>query len=209
MESWVLKILEEYGYFGIFVLKMLENLFPPIPSEVILTIGGFMTTYTDLSIVGIIIFSTLGSVSGAAILYGIGLLIDIHKVEKVLDKWGYLLRLKREDFHRANAWFSKYGVWTVFFCRFIPVIRSLISIPAGMFRMNFVLFLLLTFLGTFIWNVTLVNVGSMVGDSWGNILSYNFIYSKVFYVILGIIIILLVVVYIKFKKKRSSKPSEN
>lgn len=208
MESWVIKIIEEYGYLGIFILKMLENLFPPIPSEVVLTFGGFMTTYSDLSMAGIITFSTLGSVSGAAILYGVGMLIKQEKIERFIDKWGYIIRLKKRDFYRANAWFAKYGVWAIFFCRFIPVVRSLISVPAGMFRLNFGLFLLLTGLGTFIWNITLVNVGSLLGNSWEEILHYLTDYAETLIVIACIILSVILWLFIVIKKKRSEKKAK-
>lgn len=199
MESWIASIMEDWGYFGIFFLIMVENLFPPIPSEVILTFGGFMTTKSDLSIFGVVIASTLGSVVGAVILYGIGLLLDVENLEKIVDKYGRVLRLTKKDIHKADAWFDNYGFWTVFFCRFIPLIRSLISIPAGMSNMKFWLFLLLTTLGTLIWNAVLVNVGAAVGDSWETIVHYMDIYSNIAYA--AIVIVFLLFVYIFLKKK--------
>lgn len=108
-----------------------------------------------------------------------------------MDRWGHILRLTREDIHKANAWFEKYGVWTVFFCRFIPLIRSLISLPAGMARMNFWVFLALTTVGTFIWNVVLVNIGAAVGDSWETIVGYMDIYSNIVYAVLAVLFIVL------------------
>lgn len=197
MESWITNIMEQFGYMGIFLLIMLENLFPPIPSEVILTFGGFMTTHTSLSIFGVVVTSTIGSVAGAIILYSIGLLIDLNKIEKVVEKWGYILRLSKEDIYKANDWFSKYGVWTVFFCRFIPLIRSLISLPAGMTHMNFGIFLVFTTLGTLIWNVVLVNIGAAVGGSWEKIVGYMDIYSNVVYVVLALLFTVLVVLFIR------------
>ena len=197
MESWITNIMEQFGYMGIFLLIMLENLFPPIPSEVILTFGGFMTTHTSLSIFGVVVTSTIGSVAGAIILYSIGLLIDLNKIEKVVEKWGYILRLSKEDIYKANDWFSKYGVWTVFFCRFIPLIRSLISLPAGMTHMNFGIFLVFTTLGTLIWNVVLVNIGAAVGGSWEKIVGYMDIYSNVVYVALALLFTVLIVLFIR------------
>ena len=167
MENWITSVMEQFGYIGVFFLIMLENLFPPIPSEVILTFGGFMTTQTDLTVFGVIVASTLGSVAGAIILYGIGAIVGIERIERFVDKWGKFLRLTSKDVHKANTWFEKYEVWTVFFCRFIPLIRSLISLPAGMAKMKFWIFLLLTTLGTLIWNMVLVNIGAAVGESWG------------------------------------------
>ncbi|QOY36459.1 DedA family protein [Anaerobacillus isosaccharinicus] len=199
MENLIIDIVERFGYVGIFLLIMLENIFPPIPSEVILTFGGFMTTTTNLSVLGVVTASTFGSVFGAVILYGIGSFINISKIEKFVDKWGYIFRLTKGDLNKANAWFLKYGVWTVFFCRFIPLIRSLISIPAGMVKMNFGLFLMFTTLGTIIWNFTLVLIGTLAGRSWATILSYMDLYSNILYVVMLIVLVLLVLMFIKKK----------
>lgn len=197
MENWITSIMEQFGYVGIFLLITLENLFPPIPSEVILTFGGFMTTYTNVHVFGVVVAATIGSVAGAIVLYGIGLLIGINRIEKIVEKWGHILRLSKKDVHKANEWFSKYGVWTVFFCRFIPLIRSLISLPAGMAHMNFGTFLVLTTLGTLIWNVVLVNIGAAVGGSWETIVYYMDIYSNLTYVVLALLFISFVVLFIR------------
>ncbi|WP_243355642.1 DedA family protein [Bacillus litorisediminis] len=203
MENWITDIMEQFGYWGILFLIALENVFPPIPSEVILTFGGVMTTQTDLTVAGVITFATLGSVGGAIILYGIGMLLDVERLEKIVDKWGHILRITKEDIHKADAWFDKYGVWTVFFCRLIPLIRSLISIPAGMSNMNFWLFLLFTTLGTLIWNIILVNLGAALGNSWETIVHYMDIYSNIVYALLAILFIAVVVLYIRKRRLRS------
>ncbi|MEK3907141.1 DedA family protein [Oceanobacillus sp. FSL W7-1309] len=202
MENWITSIMEQFGYIGIFLLIMIENLFPPIPSEVILTFGGFMTTHSNLTILGVVIAATIGSVVGAIVLYGVGFVINVDRIEKIVDRWGHILRLTREDIHKANAWFEKYGVWTVFFCRFIPLIRSLISLPAGMARMNFWVFLALTTVGTFIWNVVLVNIGAAVGDSWETIVGYMDIYSNIVYAVLAVLFIVLMWFFIKKRFKK-------
>lgn len=202
MENWITTVMEEFGYIGVFLLIMLENLFPPIPSEVILTFGGFMTTQTDLSVFGVVVASTIGSVVGAIILYGIGALVGIKRIERFVDRWGKVLRLTSKDIHKANSWFEKYDVWTVFFCRFIPLIRSLISLPAGLAKMNFFTFLLLTTLGTLIWNMVLVNIGAAVGESWETIVHYMDIYSNIAYAALAIIFIVVVIRFYQ-KKMRS------
>ncbi|MED1607862.1 DedA family protein [Cytobacillus kochii] len=199
MENWITSVMEQFGYVGIFLLIILENIFPPIPSEVILTFGGFMTTTTDLSVVGVVIASTLGSVGGAVVLYGVGLLIDIRKVERIVERWGHILRLTKKDIHKANGWFSTYGKWTVFFCRFIPLIRSLISLPAGMAHMNFLVFLILTTAGTLIWNIVLVLIGAAVGESWESVVGYMDMYS---YIVYGAIALVFIVIVMIFLKKR-------
>ncbi len=173
--------MEQFGYIGIFLMIALENVFPPIPSEVILPFGGFMTTYTDLTIPGVIIAATAGSVVGAIILYGIGLLLDVERLEKIVDRWGHILRVKKEDIHKADAWFDKYGYWTVLFCRMVPLIRSLISIPAGMSNMKFWVFLLFTTIGTLVWNIILVSIGALLGESWEDILEFMDLYSTIAY----------------------------
>ncbi|MFP7224528.1 DedA family protein [Priestia filamentosa] len=197
METWITNIMEQFGYMGIFLLITIENLFPPIPSEVILTFGGFMTTHTSLSVFGVIVASTIGSVVGAIVLYGIGLLIDVNRIEKIIEKWGGILRLTKKDVRKANEWFSKYGVWAVFFCRFIPLIRSLISLPAGMAHMNFGVFLILTTLGTLIWNFALVNIGAAVGGSWETIVGYMDIYSNIAYAVIALLFLVLVILFIR------------
>lgn len=200
MESWITSIMEQFGYFGIALLILLENVFPPIPSEVILTFGGFMTTKSELTIVGVVIASTIGSVVGAVVLYWIGRILNVDRLERIIEKWGKYLRLTKEDVRKADAWFDKYGPWTVFFCRFIPLIRSLISIPAGMSGMNQWLFLLLTTLGTLIWNLVLVIVGAKVGDNWHQIVNYMDVYSNFMYAIIAIGIIVFIIWFVKRKK---------
>lgn len=193
--------MEQFGYFGVAFLIMIENLFPPIPSEVILTFGGFMTTTTELNIPLMIVAATIGAVVGAAILYGLGTLLDVERLDKIVDKYGNILRITHADIHKADSWFDRYGFWTVFFCRFVPLIRSLISLPAGMANMNFGLFLLFTTVGTIIWNTVLIYLGAAVGSQWETIVHYMDIYSNIAYVILGIIGIAVIIWYIRKRKQ--------
>ncbi|GBF74230.1 alkaline phosphatase [Paenibacillus sp. 598K] len=204
MEQWITQFMEQYGYWGILLMIAVENLFPPIPSEVILTFGGFMTTNTGMTVPGVIAFATAGSVGGAVILYGIGLLIDVERLERIVDRYGHILRIKREDIRRADAWFDNYGYWTVLFCRMVPLVRSLISIPAGMSNMRFGLFLLFTTIGTLAWNTILVLIGAALGDSWEQVLYYMDIYSNIVYAALAIGAIAIVVLYIRKRRKSQS-----
>lgn len=203
MESWITEFISEFGYIGVLLLIMLENIFPPIPSEVILTFGGFMTTYSNVTVVGIIVAATIGSVVGAMILYSIGLMIDVGRLEKIVDRWGKYLRLRRRDIQRAAAWFEKYGPWAVFFCRLIPLVRSLISIPAGMAGMNFPLFILLTTLGSLLWNTILILIGVAVADNWQSIVAYMEVYSTIIYIFIGIGLITLTIRAFYFHRKRA------
>ena len=202
MESWITEVMNTYGYIGILLLIALENIFPPIPSEVILTFGGFMTTTSNMSIIGVIIVSTIGSIVGAIVLYGIGLLLDVNRLERIVDKWGHILRLTSKDIEKANAWFHKFGVWAVFLGRLVPLVRSLISIPAGMAHMNFWVFLLFTTLGSLIWNSILVSVGAAVGTSWSTIVGYMDTYSNVVLLLLVVFFVLFIILFIKNRRKQ-------
>jgi len=203
MENWVTDIMEQFGYIGVFLIMALENVFPPIPSEVILTFGGFMTTYTNLTAAGVIIAATAGAIAGAVILYGLGMLLEVERLERIVDRWGHILRVKKSDIHKAESWFDKYGYWTVFFCRMIPLIRSLISIPAGMAKMKFSLFLLFTTIGTLIWNVILVAIGAALGENWEDVLSYLEVYSNVAYVLIAVGTVLLILLFIIKRRKQN------
>ena len=203
MENWITQFMEQYGYLGVFLMIALENVFPPIPSEIILPFGGFMTTYTSMTVPGVVIASTAGSVVGAMILYGIGLLLDVERLEKIIDRFGHILRITKEDVHKADAWFDKYGIWTVLFCRMVPLIRSLISIPAGMSNMKFWLFIAFTTVGTLIWNIILVSVGAALGDNWDRITEFMDVYSNIAYAIIGLGIIIFLVYFFNKKRKKS------
>lgn len=197
MENWITNSIEQFGYWGIFLLIALENVFPPIPSEVILTFGGMSTNFTELTIPGVILSATAGSIVGAVILYKIGNLLDVDRLEKIVERWGHILQVKKKDIHRADHWFDKYGYWTVLICRIIPLIRSLISIPAGMSRLNFWLFLLFTTIGTLVWNVILVSVGAKFGESWEEVVQFMELYSNIIYVVIGVVLIAAVVYFVK------------
>ncbi|QTN00679.1 DedA family protein [Sediminibacillus dalangtanensis] len=204
MESWLIDIVDTFGYMGIMFLIACENIFPPIPSEVILSFGGFLTTTSDLTKIGVVLSATAGSVIGAIVLYIIGLQLDVSRLEKIVNRWGHVLRLKTSDLYKADQWFDKYGPWTVFFCRFVPLVRSLISIPAGMSNMNAVVFLLLTTVGTLIWNVVLVYVGASLGASWQEIVQTMEAYARVVYLLLVVLVILLAILFFR-KRKRHGK----
>lgn len=203
MQEIILSIMGKYGYIGVFLLIMIENVFPPIPSEIILLFGGFMTTYTKLSIFGMIVASTLGSLFGAIILYYIGKIFNKDRLKKIISgKLGKILRLKVSDIDNADNWFDNKGNKTVFFCRFIPLVRSLISIPAGMSEMPMFKFLLYTLFGSLIWNTVLIIVGSVVGENWTKIVGILDTYSHIVVIILFIIVV--VGVYL-FYIRRSNK----
>lgn len=198
MQNWIITIMNRFGYLGVAGLIGLENIFPPIPSEVILTFGGFMTTCTDLTFTGVVVSSTIGSLIGAILLYGIGWILSYDKLCRILSgKTGKILHLYPEDIDKAVSWFDKRGNYTVFFCRFIPIVRSLISIPAGCAKMKMLPFLLLTTAGSFIWNTVLVYLGALAGKSWSKIAGYMDTYSTIVLIILIIAVLSALYFFIK------------
>ena len=206
MQEMIIEIMNNFGYLGVFLLIAIENVFPPIPSEVILLFGGFMTTFSDMNIVGVIIASTLGSVLGAIILYYIGKILNKDRLKKIItSKPGKILRLKPEDIDKADEWFDTKGNKTVFFCRFVPIIRSLISIPAGMSEMPMKKFLLYTAAGSLIWNAALTIAGSIVGENWTNIVDIMDQYSHIILILLIIIFVIAVIIFYKKRKKSNAK----
>lgn len=185
MQAWIVAMMDQFGYLGIAGLIALENLFPPIPSEVILTFGGFMTTYTTMNVWLVIAAATAGSLVGAVILYGVGRFLEPKRLKALLSgRLGRLLRLSPDDIDKSIAWFQRRGSFTVFFCRFIPIIRSLISIPAGTAKMNMGSFLILTTIGSAIWNTVLVWLGAVAGASWNKIVVYMDTYTSVAVILL-------------------------
>lgn len=187
MRELVLELMGEYGNLAVFLLILVENLFPPIPSEVILTFGGVMTVCTDMTPVGVILFSTAGSLAGAVILYSVGRFLPDEVFRKLLcGQIGHLLHFRLEDVDLAKGWFRERGRSAVFLCRLIPIIRSLISIPAGIARMPFVPFLVFTAAGSLLWNTVLVYAGRIAGDSWEKVSAAFGVYSDLFLMIAGI-----------------------
>ncbi len=200
MKDWIFTFMEEHGYIGIMLVIALENLFPPIPSEIVLPFGGFMTTRTGLTVPGVVLASTLGSVIGAIILYSIGRIVNVDQLERFIGRWGHILRVSRKDVRTAEGWFIRYGNWTVFFCRLIPVVRSLISIPAGMARMGLASFILYSTMGTLVWNTILVSLGAFLGASWEEVLQYVEVYKNIFYLLFGVSFLAAAVWYIKRRR---------
>lgn len=204
MQSFLEEVINQFGYWAIIILIAVENIFPPIPSEVILTFGGFMTAQTEMSVTGVVIASTVGSVAGAVVLYYIGSILGEERMKRLVLKYGKWLRVTTEDVEKSYGWFDKYGSWTVFFCRFIPLIRSLISIPAGMSKMGMIKFLLLTTAGTLIWNIVLVNLGASVGSNWESIVEVMDVYSNIAYAIIAIAGIAFLVWFFYFRPKKKA-----
>ena len=173
MQNFILEMMNQYGYLGIYLLLLVESVFPPIPSEVILLFGGALTTTAALNLGQTILIATAGSLSGAIVLYLISHAVGAERLKKVFSgRTGKLLGLKPEYIDRSIQWFERYQNKAVFFCRCIPLMRSLISIPAGFAAMSVPQFVLLTALGSAIWNTLILCTGSALGAAWKTALLY-------------------------------------
>lgn len=197
--------MNSFGYLGIFFLIFIENIFPPIPSEIILSLGGFLTTVpgSTMSIFGVIIFATLGSVLGAVVLYYLGKLVNKNRIDIFLEKkWVKRLGFKKKEIDKTFVFFEKWENIAILFGRCIPIIRSLISIPAGMTNMKMGAFLIYTTIGSLIWNTLLVVAGAILGENWGLVVQITDKYKNIILIILGLVAIyFLYKFFIKKNKK--------
>jgi membrane protein DedA with SNARE-associated domain len=163
---WATDVIDAIGLLGIAVLVALESAFPPIPSELVLLLSGFNVSVGRFHLVAAIAAATVGSLLGAWILYLAGAVLHEDRMERFLAGFGRFLGLKRDDIHKANTWFERHGSAVIFFGRLIPIVRSLVSIPAGADRMNPWTFTFFTALGSLVWNTVWITVGWRLGDRW-------------------------------------------
>lgn len=164
--DWVTSVVETLGYGGVAFLVALENLFPPIPSEVVLPLAGFVAAGGGASLVGMIIAATIGSMVGAFVLYGIAAAIGPVRLRALVTRHGKWFGLDEADLDRTEEWFDRRANLAVLLCRCVPLMRSLISIPAGFRRMPLLPFTLFTLLGSLVWNVLLIGAGYLLGERW-------------------------------------------
>ena len=204
MNDFIISFTNSYGYIGVLILIFLENIFPTIPSELILLASGFLITKTNLNIFIMIIFATLGSLLGGILLYYLASLLNKNTLIKLINSKALrFLNLKEKDIDLSFNWFNKKGNISVLICRCIPILRSLISLPAGIFKMSFIKFLLYTIIGSLVWNSVIIVIGYVVGD---NYLAINEVLKKYSYLFVALIIIIGVIVI--FRKRRKNEKSD-
>jgi membrane protein DedA with SNARE-associated domain len=195
--EWSKQIMLALGYPGIALIMLIENLFPPIPSEVVMPYAGFLSADGHFSLVGAILAGSLGSVAGAICLYYIGLLAGEPLVRPFIRNYGKWFLLSEDDLNKSLEVFRKHGDIMVFTGRVIPLIRSLISLPAGMNRMPFLRFLALTSVGSLIWTSLLTVAGYVLGANWEVVEGFVSQYQKVV-----LVLIALGVIYFVFARVR-------
>ena len=190
IDQWAIDVMETLGVFGVALLVAIESLFPPIPSEVILPLSGFTASRGSFDLVSVIIAATTGSVVGAFLLYLLGRWLGVDRLMRAADR---IPLMSSNDVKKAMAWFHRFGPTAVLIGRFIPIVRSLISIPAGVDRMRLWLFLLLTAIGSAIWNTLFVGLGFVLGENWRVVEDIASRYSNAVLIIAIIIIATLIV----------------
>jgi membrane protein DedA with SNARE-associated domain len=195
----VSNLIYNLGYLGIFAAALIETLFPIIPSELIFPLAGYVVHSKDLGIGQVIMFGfvgSLGSTLGAIVIYFVALKLG----RRIILKFGKYILITESKLEKSELWFQKYGKVAVLLGRLAPGVRELISIPAGLSRMNFIEFTLFTFIGSFVWSLSLTMVGYYLGSAWDKFSQDS---SKVFHVISLIIILSLLFIFLyKFYKKR-------
>lgn len=199
LAGWVVDLMDKLGLFGAALAVGMDNIFPPIPSEIILPLAGFAASQGTFSLTGALIATTLGSVIGAVILYGLGAVFGRERAVMVFEK---VPLLKVSDLEKTEAWFARHGGKAVFFGRMVPIFRSLISLPAGVERMNFGMFFVLTTLGSLIWNSIFVIAGYRLGANWDKVEPYADVFQKV--VIVGVLLVIITFVVVRVRDMRRS-----
>jgi membrane protein DedA with SNARE-associated domain len=169
LADWVTDVIDRLGYVGVALLVALENLFPPIPSEIVLPFAGFVARDGRAALPGMILAATIGSLLGAWVLYGIAAAIGPDRFHRFLDRYGRWFRLTAADIAKAERWFDKRAVIGVLVGRCVPLVRSLVSIPAGFRRMRFGAFTLYTAIGSLIWNTGLIGAGYLLRENWHDV----------------------------------------
>ena len=216
LANWVQDVINQFGYIGVALLVVIENVFPPIPSEIVLPFAGFgaqqsastdalSAAQSDTSVVGMMIAATIGSVIGALILYAIAAAIGPERLRVFVERFGRWFGVKPSDLVRAEAWFDKRSAVAVLVGRCVPLIRSIVSIPAGFRRMKLTSFVVLTAIGSAVWNIALIGTGAVLGDQWERVGEYVGVFQ---WLVIGAILILLVrFVLTRVKRRRTSVKS--
>jgi membrane protein DedA with SNARE-associated domain len=195
MTDWVTSFVSSAGYFGIVLLMFAENVFPPIPSELIMPLAGYLAAQGNLSLVGVVLAGMLGSVLGALPLYYAGRLLGDKRLKSFADKHGRWLTFSGSDIARADKWFAKHGHKVIFTGRLVPGVRSLISIPAGIAKMNLASFLAYTALGSGLWAGLLASAGFFLGNNFSAVGRYIDVASAVVLTVVATVYIVRVVRY--------------
>ncbi|WP_240675457.1 DedA family protein [Cellulomonas endophytica] len=204
LTGWAVGIIESIGPLGVGLLVALENAFPPIPSEVVLPVAGYVASTGRMSLVWAIVAATVGSLVGAWLLYGIGRGVGVDRLRRWIDR---MPLVDVEDLERSESWFRHWGVWAVLVGRCVPVVRSLVSLPAGLERMGLLAFTLLTALGSLVWNSGLIVAGFLLGEQWEDVGRYSDWLNYAVYAVLVFLVVRFVVSRVRRSRSRGRAAS--
>ena len=196
------QVIDALGEWGVGLMTFLETVFPPIPSEVILPLAGFLTQQGSMNVVLVFATSTLGAYAGALFLYWLGCKAGLERSITLLSK---LPLVDREDFEKASSWFKRHGKSAIFFGRLLPGVRSLISLPAGAERMNLVTFSIFTIAGAGLWNAVLIGLGALLGTQYHLIDQYSRFLNYVVYAAVAVFVGWLVVRSVRRRRKSADR----
>ena len=200
MIDWATEVIDKIGLVGVALLVALESVVPPIPSELVLLLSGFNVDQGNFTLVGAVVAATVGSVVGALILYAMGALLSEERLMWLLHTLGRFVGFTKKDIDRGFDWFERHGAPVVFFGRLIPLVRSVVSVPAGAARMPLAKFILWTSTGSAIWNVVWVVIGQILGDQWEKADVWAGTFQLVVLVVLAIVGVALVVRNLRRRK---------
>jgi membrane protein DedA with SNARE-associated domain len=200
MHDWITDLISSMGYIGIVFLMFLENVFPPIPSELIMPLAGYVAGRGELNFAGVVLAGTLGSVLGALPLYYLGHIVGEERLKSWAAKHGAWLAVSPEDIEKSKQWFDRHGAKAVLICRLVPGVRSLISIPAGLGKMNLPQFLFYTTIGTAMWSALLAGAGVWLGKNYEKVDKFLGPFT---YVVLGALLLMFVLRVVKQKRAQT------
>ena len=220
LANWVQDVINQFGYFGVALLVVIENVFPPIPSEIVLPFAGFVAqqgadaanaaadaAQSDTTVVGMMIAATIGSVVGALILYFVSAAIGPDRLRAFVERFGKWFGVKSADLVRAEAWFDRRSAVAVLVGRCVPLIRSIVSIPAGFRRMKLTSFVVLTAIGSAVWNIALIGAGAVLKDQWDVVGDYVGVFQWLVIAAILVLLVRFVVSRVKSRQRQNSVTS--
>ncbi|WP_431900813.1 DedA family protein [Micromonospora chalcea] len=201
LTGWVASVIDSLGAVGVALLVALESIIPPIPSEIVLAMAGYLSAEGRFNVVFIVLAATVGSLLGALVLYWLGAALGEERLKRWLD---HIPLVDLQDLEKADRWFERHGRWAVLIGRLVPVVRSLVSVPAGANRMPLGEFILLTTLGSGVWNALIVGAGFTLGSRWEDVDRYSSWFNYAIFAVFGFMIVSWAVKKVRRRRARQS-----
>lgn len=204
LTGWVAGVIDSLGAVGVAFLVALESIIPPIPSEIVLAMAGYLAAEGRFHLAVIVLAATVGSLVGALVLYWLGAALGEERLKRWLD---HIPLVDREDLEKADRWFERHGRWAVLIGRLVPVVRSLVSVPAGANRMPMGEFVLLTTLGSGVWNALIVGLGYTLGSRWQDVEKYSDWFNYAIFAVFAVMVGSWVVKKVRTRRDRGDRQS--